>query len=128
MASFDKLAVRTLSRRFVLLLWLDLLLVTLISSLSIAQTTTSGGLTGVVTDPSGAVVPDADVEIKNDSKGTTQSMKTDRAGVYRFCFLARENCKVDRKLKSTLLQEPRGGRYFQFSIIIRSLELPSNWG
>jgi Carboxypeptidase regulatory-like domain len=71
-----------------LLLWLDLLLVTLISSLSIAQTTTSGGLTGVVTDPSGAVVPDAQVEIKNDSKGTTQSMKTDREGAYQFSFLA----------------------------------------
>jgi len=28
-----------------------------------AQTTTSGGLTGVVTDPSSAVVPDASVEI-----------------------------------------------------------------
>jgi hypothetical protein len=55
-----------------------------------AQTTTSGGLTGVVTDPSHALVPDADVEIKDTAKGTTQSTKTDREGVYEFSFLAPE--------------------------------------
>ena len=53
-----------------------------------AQTTTSGGLTGVVTDPSHAVVPDARVEIKDTAKGTVQSAKTDGEGVYRFFFLA----------------------------------------
>ena len=52
-----------------------------------AQTTTSGGLTGVVSDPSNAVVPDAGVEIKDTAKGTAQSTKTDRNGVYRFFFL-----------------------------------------
>jgi Carboxypeptidase regulatory-like domain len=55
-----------------------------------AQTATSGGLTGVVTDPSRALVPDAGVEIKDNAKGTTQSTKTDREGVYRFFFLAPE--------------------------------------
>jgi carboxypeptidase family protein len=53
-----------------------------------AQTTTSGGLTGVVTDQSNAVVPNAEVEIKDISKGTTQVTRTDREGVYRFFFLA----------------------------------------
>ncbi len=53
-----------------------------------AQTTTSGGLTGVVTDPSHAVVPDAMVEIKDAAKGTAQSTKTNREGVYHFFFLA----------------------------------------
>jgi hypothetical protein len=52
-----------------------------------AQTTISGGLTGVITDPSGAVVPDAKVQIKNNSKGTMQATNTDREGVYRFSFL-----------------------------------------
>jgi hypothetical protein len=55
-----------------------------------AQTTTSGGLTGVVTDASQAVVPDAGVELKDSAKGTTQSTKTDREGVFRFFFLAPE--------------------------------------
>src|SRR5215467_12220587 len=53
-----------------------------------AQTTTSGGLTGVITDPSSAVVRDADVKINDSAKGTTYSTKTDREGVYRFFFLA----------------------------------------
>ena len=53
-----------------------------------AQTTTSGGLTGVVTDSSHALVPAADIEIKDNAKGTSQSTKTDLEGVYRFFFLA----------------------------------------
>jgi hypothetical protein len=53
-----------------------------------AQTTTSGGLTGVVTDASDAVVPDAGIEIKDSARGVTQSAKTDREGVYLFFFLA----------------------------------------
>jgi len=53
-----------------------------------AQTTTSGGLSGVVTDPSNALVPKAEVEIKDIAKGTIQSTKTDYEGVYRFFFLA----------------------------------------
>jgi len=53
-----------------------------------AQTTTSGGLTGVVTDPSRAVVPGASIEIADTARCTTQSTKTDREGVYQFFFLA----------------------------------------
>src|SRR3984885_733646 len=53
-----------------------------------AQTTTSGGLTGVVTDPSRAVVPGAKIEIADTARCTTQSTKTDREGVYQFFFLA----------------------------------------
>ena len=53
-----------------------------------AQTATSGGLTGFIADQTGAVVVNADVEIKESSKGSTQSTKTDRDGVYRFLFLA----------------------------------------
>jgi hypothetical protein len=52
-----------------------------------AQTTTSGALAGVVTDQSGAVISDADVEIRDNAKGTTQSTTTDRTGVYQFPFL-----------------------------------------
>ena len=53
-----------------------------------AQTTISGALTGVVTDQSNAVVPNADVQIKDIAKGTTKTTKTDREGIYRFLFLA----------------------------------------
>jgi hypothetical protein len=53
-----------------------------------AQTTTSSGLTGVVSDPSHAVVPAAVVELRDNTKGTIQTAKTDADGVYRFFFLA----------------------------------------
>jgi hypothetical protein len=53
-----------------------------------AQTTTSGGVTGVVTDQRLSVLPNADVEIRDINKGTTKSTKTDRDGVYRFFFLS----------------------------------------
>ena len=52
-----------------------------------AQTTTSGGLTGVVTDQNNAVIPVSDIEIKDNAKGRTQYTKTDRFGVYHFFFL-----------------------------------------
>ena len=52
-----------------------------------AQTTTSGALAGVVTDPTHAVVPDANVEIRDSAKGTTDSTNTNGEGVYQFSFL-----------------------------------------
>ena len=54
---------------------------------------------GVVTDLSSALVPDANVEIRDDAKGTIQATKTDREGVYRFFFLppSRYTLKVKRE-------------------------------
>ena len=52
-----------------------------------AQSTTTGGLTGVVTDPSGALVPDAIVELKDNRKGDTQSTRTNDEGEYLYSFL-----------------------------------------
>jgi hypothetical protein len=78
------------STRWKLSIQLQLILFLVLCSIheSSAQTTTSGGLTGVVSDPSHAVVPDAVVELRDSSKGTIQSAKTDSDGVYRFFFLA----------------------------------------
>jgi carboxypeptidase family protein len=52
-----------------------------------AQNTTSGALTGVVTDSSDAVVPGARVELKDKAKGTTHVGTTDGEGRYLFSFL-----------------------------------------
>jgi len=60
----------------------------LLTNRGTAQTTSSGALTGVITDPSGAVVPNAEIEIKDSARGTTYSSKTDREGLYQFFFLA----------------------------------------
>src|SRR5712691_2182189 len=74
--------------RATLVLFLGLLVAVSLGNTLNAQTTTSGSLAGVVTDQTNAVLPDADVVIKDNAKGTTQSTKTDREGVYRFFFLA----------------------------------------
>ncbi|PYX68525.1 MAG: hypothetical protein DMG72_22890, partial [Acidobacteria bacterium] len=74
--------------RATLVLFLGLLVEVSLGNTLNAQTTTSGSLAGVVTDQTNAVLPDADVVILDNAKGTTQSTKTDREGVYRFFFLA----------------------------------------
>jgi len=52
-----------------------------------AQTQTTGALAGVVTDPSGAVIPGAAVTLQDLAKGTTQSTTATAAGEYRFELL-----------------------------------------
>src|SRR5207247_10499937 len=41
-----------------------------------------GTITGTVTDPSGAVVPNATVKVTNVDTNVTSTLKTNRAGVY----------------------------------------------
>ena len=48
---------------------------------------TSGGVTGTVTDPSGAAVPNATVTLKNNDTGATQNSTTNGTGAYRFALL-----------------------------------------
>jgi hypothetical protein len=47
----------------------------------VAQST-FGSVTGAVKDPTGAVVPSADVEVINDGTGTTRKVTTSSAGVF----------------------------------------------
>ena len=67
--------------------------VALLAALSIgsgrlaAQTTTTGDITGVVTDPSGSIVPSATVTLKDETKGVTQESTTNAQGTYRFYLL-----------------------------------------
>jgi Carboxypeptidase regulatory-like domain len=52
-----------------------------------AQSITSGDITGVVIDPSGAVLPGVTVTLKNNATGATQTHSTTDQGVYRFSLL-----------------------------------------
>ncbi|HJT01375.1 MAG TPA: carboxypeptidase regulatory-like domain-containing protein [Terriglobales bacterium] len=52
-----------------------------------AQSLVSGSVTGTVTDPTGAVVPNATVSLKNNATGQTLTQSTNSSGVYRFQFL-----------------------------------------
>jgi Carboxypeptidase regulatory-like domain len=52
-----------------------------------AQTTTTGELAGMVTDPSGAVLPNISVTLTNPSTGSKQVSQTNATGAYRFPLL-----------------------------------------
>jgi hypothetical protein len=74
-------------KRFFLLSVLLLFVVSFSALRLPAQTQTTGEITGVVTDPSGAVVGKAKVTLQDNAKGSTQSAETNKEGVYRFQLL-----------------------------------------
>ena len=53
----------------------------LFTSRSLAQSS-SGSITGTVKDPTGSLVPAAEVEVINDGTGSTRRMTTSSAGVF----------------------------------------------
>jgi hypothetical protein len=52
-----------------------------------SQSVISGDITGVVSDPSGAVIPKATVTLKSSDTGETQTTTTNDDGSYRFSLL-----------------------------------------
>ncbi len=66
---------------------LILLLALAVSNSLNAQNATSGGLTGVVIDPSGALVAGAGIELKDNAKGIIQTTSTNSIGEYSFSFV-----------------------------------------
>jgi hypothetical protein len=56
----------------------------LLSGMLFSQSTTTGAISGTVTDPSGAVLPGIEVNLKSLGKGFTQSTKTNGQGFYQF--------------------------------------------
>ena len=69
----------------------DLLLAIFFSQSLAAQNATSGGLTGVVTDPSNALVPSAHVELQDNAKGIVKPSTTNAVGEYSYFFVAPGN-------------------------------------
>src|ERR1700722_13162606 len=64
-----------------------LIVVLAASSLLFAQTSTTGAVAGIVTDPSNAVVKGASVVLKETSTGQVQTTVTDAGGRYLFPVL-----------------------------------------
>ena len=70
--------------------WLAIAIVgamTVASLPALGQSTITGDITGIVTDPSGAAVPNATVTLKNTETGATQTRTTSAQGAYRFPLL-----------------------------------------
>jgi len=73
----------TSTRLLVLLAVVSLLL----PSVVLAQSTTTGAISGTVTDPTGAVLPDITVNLKSTERGFTQQVKTNAQGFYQFSLV-----------------------------------------
>jgi len=56
----------------------------LLPSMLLAQSTTTGAISGTVTDPTGAVLPDVGVSLKSTEKGFTSTTKTNGQGFFQF--------------------------------------------
>src|SRR5215831_19178803 len=52
-----------------------------------SQTITTADVAGVITDASGAVVPNATVTIRNEDTNDTRTAMTNESGQYRFSLL-----------------------------------------
>ncbi len=59
-----------------------------------AQSITSGDVTGVVTDPAHAAVPNASVTLTNVNTNVVQTATTGSQGTYRFAFTQPGTYKV----------------------------------
>lgn len=55
---------------------------------AMAQSLVSGDVTGTVSDPSGGVIPNATVTLKNVGTGQSQTATTNSVGVYRFSLIS----------------------------------------
>jgi hypothetical protein len=53
-------------------------------SLLRGQTTTTGAINGIISDPSGAVVPGAIVTLTSTTTGVARAVKSNNGGSYRF--------------------------------------------
>jgi hypothetical protein len=77
-----------MSNRYFLLCAFSCLLVALSTNPAMSQSLTSGDITGIVTDPSGAAISNAEVTLKNNATGATQTHTTNNQGTYRFSLLS----------------------------------------
>src|SRR5271163_1480147 len=81
----------------------------LASQLLLAQSSTTGEISGTVSDPSGAVVADVPIILKSIDKGFTQSATSNAQGAYRFSLLAPGNYSVSATasgFKTTTVTQP----------------------
>ena len=74
---------------------LRLLLVLVLCRIALAQSTTSGSVIGTVVDPSGAVMPNVTVKLRNPVTGYSQTAVADGAGVYRFNNVPQSTYEVE---------------------------------
>jgi carboxypeptidase family protein len=71
-----------------------------VSCPAFGQSLTTGGVTGTVTDPSGAAVANATVTLKNNDTGAAVSGVSNSTGAYRFALLNPPATRSPSKLQA----------------------------
>src|SRR5580765_4466465 len=64
----------------------------------IAQTATTGAVLGTIADPSGAVVPKADIQLVNEGTGAADRMTTNDAGQFIFASITPGRYRITVKM------------------------------
>ncbi len=95
----------------------------LAASASLAQST-FGSFTGTVKDPSGALVPDATVEVSNEGTGVVRKVTTSAAGVFNVTNLDIGNYRVRVSAKGFSAYDRTGLFLTANQIINLDIELP----
>ena len=67
----------------------------LLLAVAIPMAAQNSGIQGVVTDPSGAPVPDASITITNVATGVVTTVKTNEQGFYTAPFLPQGNYRIE---------------------------------
>ncbi len=83
-------------RRFPIVV-LALTLAVCLSTVAFGQTLTTGNITGTVTDPSGAVVPGAKIDLKGLDNGSSATTTANSSGGYSFALLRPGNYQLTVK-------------------------------
>src|SRR5947209_20600545 len=81
------------------------LAITILSALSMAQSTTDGAIGGTVFDTNGAIVPNAQVVVHNDGTNAEQTVTTDASGNYRVNKRSEER-RVGKECRSRWTTDP----------------------
>jgi Carboxypeptidase regulatory-like domain/TonB-dependent Receptor Plug Domain/TonB dependent receptor len=72
------------------------------------QSITAGDVTGTITDPTGAVVPDATVTLTNADTNTSRKVSTNAEGSYRFAFVPPGNYQLAVSARGFQTQDRSG--------------------
>ena len=89
---------------------------------SVGQSTT-GGVTGVVTDPAGAVIPGAKVTLVNPAMGTKLQTVTDAEGIFNFRNLPVGTYSVETESNGFTTQERTGLQLYANQTVTADMRL-----
>lgn len=102
------LAVDELKTKVLVLVLFAVVLALTVTAPAFAQSTYTSQLTGVVSDPSGAVIPGAKVELTDEATGVALNFTTDSRGIYVFTGVRPATYSIRVQASGLATQERKG--------------------